>query len=171
VEAMRTNQKVKIAYHPFEAIPYEVVISPLVLKVFKQRWYVVGESDMIKLYSLGRIDSCEISSETFKLNKNFNPEKFFEFTYGVTIGDDKQKPLTIKIKAGYQRHYLKELPLHESQEETDIGVESIFTYFLKPSNEFIMELLSYGDGIEVLEPESLRDEIVSRIERMNIKYN
>ena len=151
--------------------PYEKTIIPLVLKVFKQRWYVLGESDDIKLYSLGRMDACELTDEPFKLKPNFDPEKYFSFTYGVTLFDEKQKPSTIKIKAVYQRHYLRELPLHESQEETDMGNESIFTYFLKPSNEFIMELLSYGDGVEVLEPDSLRNEIKSRIEQMNKKYN
>ncbi|MEI8205180.1 MAG: WYL domain-containing protein [Bacteroidota bacterium] len=171
VEAMRNNLKVKIIYHQFVKDPYEKTIIPLVLKVFKQRWYVLGESDDIKLYSLGRMDACELTDEPFKLKPNFDPEKYFSFTYGVTLFDEKQKPSTIKIKAGYQRYYLRELPLHESQEETELGNESIFTYFLKPSNEFIMELLSYGDGVEVLEPESLRNEIKSRIERMNKKYN
>jgi hypothetical protein len=171
VEAMRTNQKVKIAYHPFETSPYEVIINPLVLKVFKQRWYVIGESDKIKLYSLGRMNSCDITDETFELKKNFNPEQFFDFTYGVTIGDETQKPSTIKIKVEYQKHYLRELPMHDSQIEHDMGDYSIFEYYMKPSNEFIMEVMSYGDKAEVLEPIELREKMKAISSNMNKKYN
>ncbi len=171
VEAMRTNQKVKIAYHPFEANAYEVVISPLVLKVFKQRWYVIGESDKIKLYSLGRMNSCDVTAETFQLKKNFNPEQFFDFTYGVTIGDESQKPTIIKIKAEYQKHYLRELPLHDSQVEHEMGDYSIFEYYMKPSDEFIMEVMSYGDKAEVLEPIELREKIGKILTNMNKKYS
>ena len=172
VEAMRDNLQMKIVYQPFEKEAYSILINPLLLKVFKQRWYVIAQvGDTTRVYSLGRITLCEVTTDRFKLKNNFDPEKFFDFTYGVTIGDEKQKPSTIKIKAGYQSHYLRELPLHESQVENEMGNESIFTYFLKPSNEFIMELLSYGDGVEVLQPDSLRNEIKSRIERMNKKYN
>jgi hypothetical protein len=170
VEAMKGNLKMQILYQPFEKAPYEITIKPLFLKVFKQRWYVIAEADKTRVYALGRITSCKVTTSTFKLKNNFVPEKFFDHTYGVTIGDAMQIPATIEIKAGYQRHYLRELPLHESQEETNMGAHSTFTYLLKPSNEFMMELLSYGDGVEVLRPEWLRDAVRKKIEKMNQIY-
>ena len=170
IEAMRTNQKVKFTYRVFEKEAHDLIINPLVLKVFKQRWYVVGESDTIKLYSLGRMENCEVTTETFQLKHNFDPEGFFENTYGVTIGDETQIPTTIKIKVGYQKHYLRELPPHEPQTEHDMGDYSIFEYYLKPSYEFIMEILSYGDKVEVLEPVELREKMRDIVRNMNGNY-
>ena len=171
VEAMKNNLKVKMTYKKFENESYERIIIPLVLKVFKQRWYVLGEAEDVRLYSLGRILDCQITEESFKLKLNFDPEKYFRHTYGVTLFDDKQKPTTIKIKAAYQRNYLRELPLHDSQIECEMGEYSIFEYFVKPSYEFIMELLTYAEGVEVLEPADFRERIKNMIAEMNKKYN
>ena len=52
-----------------------------------------------------------------------------------------------------------------------MGEYSIFEYFVKPSHEFIMELLTYADGVEVLEPTDFRERIKNMIAEMNKKYN
>lgn len=171
VEAMNKNLKIKMTYRKFESEPYERTIIPLVLKVFKQRWYVVGEAEDVRLYSLGRIVDCTITEESFKLKANFDPEKYFRNTYGVTLFDDKQKKTKIKIKAAYQRNYIRELPLHESQKEHNMGDFSIFEYFVKPSYEFIMELLTYAEGVEVMKPVEFRDKMKNHITKMNKIYN
>ena len=61
--------------------------------------------------------------------------------------------------------------LHGTQEETEKNEEySIFTYYLRPSFDFIQELLWNGADIEVLEPQSLRQEIADIVEQMHKKY-
>ena len=61
--------------------------------------------------------------------------------------------------------------LHESQEEIEKNEEySILTYHLRPSYDFIQELLWNGEDMEVLEPLWLRKEIAGKIERMWNKY-
>ena len=37
---------------------------------------------------------------------------------------------------------------------------------MHPTNDFIMELLKYGDQVEVYEPSTLRKAVKSRIEEM-----
>lgn len=170
VEAMKNNLKIKITYHPFDLNPYDITICPYILKIFKQRWFVLGKSKDIRVYSLGRIDKCELTEETFNLPNNFDPEDFFLSTYGVTIYDKEQIATIIKIKVENQKNYLRELPLHESQVEHDMGSYSIFEYFLKPSLEFTMEMLSYGEKVEILEPKDFRDKVKAIISKMNKIY-
>jgi hypothetical protein len=56
------------------------------------------------------------------------------------------------------------LPLHESQNETEIRDDhSVFEYNLIPNFYFKKELFSYMNAVEVLEPEWLRDEMKEQI--------
>ena len=48
--------------------------------------------------------------------------------------------------------------------------EELDTYQLRPSYDFIQELLWNGADIEVLEPQSLRQEIANIVEQLHKKY-
>ena len=61
--------------------------------------------------------------------------------------------------------------VHESQQEIERNDEySILTYQLRPSYDFIQELLWNGADMEVLKPQSLRQEIASIVEQLHKKY-
>ena len=66
---------------------------------------------------------------------------------------------------------IRDLRLHESQEETERNEEySIFTFHLRPTFDFQQEILWNGEDVEVLEPLRLRKEIARKIKRMWNKY-
>ena len=76
----------------------------------------------------------------------------------------------MKVSAG-QANYIRDLKMHESQEEIERNEEySIFTFNLRPEFDFQQELLWNGEDIEVLEPIWLRKEIAGKIKRMWNKY-
>ncbi|MBQ1719216.1 MAG: WYL domain-containing protein, partial [Bacteroidales bacterium] len=69
------------------------------------------------------------------------------------------------------RGHIRTLPLHSSQKETETKEEySIFSYYMVPSFDFLMELLSMEDMVEVLAPESFRKEIKKQINLMYKLY-
>ena len=83
----------------------------------------------------------------------------------------EQQTVKLKVAAG-QANYIHDLKTHESQEEIEFNEEySIFTYYLRPSFDFMQEILWNGEDMEVLEPEWLRKEIAGKIKRMWYKYN
>jgi predicted DNA-binding transcriptional regulator YafY len=41
---------------------------------------------------------------------------------------------------------------------------------LAPTHEFVREILSNGPAVEVLHPQSLRDEIMDKVEKMRNSY-
>ena len=60
----------------------------------------------------------------------------------------------------FQSNYLRSLPLHPSQKETERTEEfSVFTYFLRPTFDFVQELLTLRETAEVLAPKELRAEM------------
>ena len=67
---------------------------------------------------------------------------------------------------------MRSMPLHSSQcevERTDKYAD--FEYFVAPTAELYGKLLSYGSGVEVLEPKEARLEMYNRIMNMSFIYS
>lgn len=147
--------------------------EPFALKMFKKRWYVLGKykNREIKIYSLDRFEDIDISEDTFSMPEDFDAETFFKDYLGIII-DQKAKTENILLKvSAYQANYLRSLPLHNSQQETERNEHySLFSYRLKPTFDFMQELLSHGSTVEVLQPLSLRKNIADEIHKMAKHY-
>ena len=175
IEAMKTNNVIRITYQSYwreESNTFDV--HPYCVKLFKQRWYMVALSpyyNKVMIYSLDRIFGLWKQKEKFKMPEDFEPSVFFQDCYGVIAGT-KRKPETVKIKVSAgQANYLRSLRLHSSQEEVERNDEfSIFTYYIRPEYDFILELLGNGEDVEVLEPVWLRKDVGGIVKRMWNKY-
>ena len=76
------------------------------------------------------------------------------------------------LKVYKQRHYLRTLPLHPSQQETETCDEwSIFTYRMVPTWDLEHELLQYNDNVEVLAPQSLREQMAEHATNILTLYS
>lgn len=175
IEAMRDGVKIRIMYQSFHsAEPSTFILAPYCVRVFRQRWYVLGTSEKgkeLRLYGLDRILNTERTTIPFAPPENFDAETFFANGYGVTV--DERKPEIVRISVdAYQANYLRSLPIHPSQEETERNNDySVFQFFIVPTYEFIKELLSYGGTLEVLSPKWLRKEMKQEARTMNEIYN
>ena len=70
-----------------------------------------------------------------------------------------------------QCKYLRALPLHESQTEVKQTADySVFTYLLRPTYDFVQEVLSRGEDVEVLTPEWLREGIRKKVKAIAAHY-
>ena len=165
IEAMRDGVTIQFQYKPFwySEIP-EIEIKPYCIKIFKQRWYVLGENipfNEMRIYALDRIQSITATNTKFKLPKDFHADNYFENAYGIVVYPE--------IAAC--RKYIQTLPLHHSQQEVESNEEfSILKYFIAPTKDFMQEILSHSNEIEVLSPEGLRNEIADKIKEMNKLY-
>lgn len=175
IDAMKKNRFVHIAYYNYWSEETRIhYLMPLCVKLFRQRWYMVGRQwpngrDLV--FSLDRFRGFRPSSHTFDYPKDFNPQDFFEGCIGVIPDTEcKIESVRLKVCAG-QANYLRDQPLHKSQEEIKQTDEySIFKLELRPTFDFQQEILWNGEDMEVLEPQWLREEIAGKIERMLKKY-
>jgi len=176
LDAMKKNRFVHITYYNYwRGDIHDHYVMPLCVKLFRQRWYLVGrkwQSNMDTIFCLDRIRSFRLSSHTFEYPKEFNPQEYFNECFGIIAGDgSKVQKIKLKVSPG-QANYLRDLPLHESQRETERTEEySIFEYCLRPTFDFQQEILKTGEDVEVLEPIQLRKEMARKINRMWNKYN
>lgn len=139
-------------------------IKPFALKESKGRWYILSE-DMadktIKTFGLDRISNLEITQKTFSFPEDFNPESYFKDCYGIITDQTIPVENIVLSFDEVQARYIKSFPLHHSQKEIEaINGEYTVELKLRPSIDFIMELLSHGDKVRVIEPESLKKRIV-----------
>ena len=148
---------------------------PLCVKLFRQRWYMVGRNwpagkDIV--FCLDRIQVFRLSSHTFEYPEDFDPQEYFNGCIGVIPGEECGiEKVKIKVSAG-QANYLRDLPLHKSQQESErTDSYSIFELQVRPTFDFQQELLWDGEDLEVLEPRWLRKEIAGKVKRMWNKYN
>jgi hypothetical protein len=177
VQAIKENVSLKLTRQGFGSEKaYTITMKPYGIKVFKQRWYIVGvpnNSEQIKNYALDRTLKLELTDEHFDMPENFDLSTHFYNSYGVYTDDLEDHPVdTIRIKAdNQQRYYLRTLPLHHSQKEVERTKDySIFEVKLSPSYDFIYEILSKGDGVEILAPKWFREEIASYVRAMHRSY-
>ena len=180
INAMKENRVLNMTYHSYwqdEGSNFDV--QPYCVKLFRQRWYMVARSTFpsyynkgLRIYSLDRIKFLHATDETFEMPKDWNAEAYFEDCFGIIVEQTvKAEPVKLKVSAE-QANYIRDLKLHESQKEIESNKEySIFTYYLRPSHDFIQELLWNGRDVEVLEPKELRNEMTKIIESMWNKYH
>lgn len=155
VEAMRESVALSMTYQSFgRSEPSTFEVEPYCVKLFEQRWYMLGMSDKLRIYALDRIKALESTERKFKLPKKFDAAKFFEDYYGIIISDEEfdVEPVALKVDS-WQSKYLRTLPLHRTQIEVERNEEySIFEYRLCPSFDFRQKLLSMGGSVGVLAP-------------------
>jgi len=175
IEAMRDNLTIEITYQSYwKDEPKTFEIEPYLVKIFKQRWYVIGRStydDRIRIYALDRIQFMITTKAQFDLPEDFNPEDYFINCFGI-IADETVTAQKVIIKVwGSKVKYLRSLPLHQSQQEIESTEDySIFQYFIRPTYDFRQELLSHGSEIEVLAPDKLREELRNIVDQLKNLY-
>lgn len=165
LEAMRNSKMVTFSYKPFWVEDGRVSnlyhVEPYALKYFKRRWYLLGKygENPLRVYALDRMLDIDIEFEDFTLPADFDAAGFFNSCFGIIVGDEEPQLIRLKVDA-FQANYLRSLPLHHSQKEVERTEQyTIFSYFLRPTYDFIQELLTMGERMEVLEPKPLRKEM------------
>ncbi len=190
-QAMRDGHVVEITHRGFGK-DYDSTfdIEPYYLRIFKQRWYVIGRSPyynwkkedselegktydkpIYRVYGLDRISRVSVTDKTFEMMNDFSIADYYDGSCGIIPNIDIEREHVI-IRAFWETpEYLRSLPLHPSQKELRSDQEStLFSFDVRPTFDFYQMLLSQGDQIEVIEPEYVRNEMKRFAENMFSYY-
>lgn len=166
LHAIKNHLQVKFTYEKFWEEEFTSrMVEPYALKEFKNLWYVLAKDSKdnnIKTFALDRISELDILKKKFQFPKDFDVNKQFQNCFGIiSPNEDKVQDIILSFDP-YQGKYLKKMPLHHTQEilidneeELQIQLKIYITH------DFVMELLSYGQNVEVISPKSLRDQLKS----------
>jgi hypothetical protein len=151
---------VSMLYHSFKSeFPESIEFFAYHLKEAKGRWYVVGVkngSTIVKTYGLDRLSEVRIL-KSIKRNgfaEGYDIQKQFKDCFGAyNLPADPVK--VVFLTSNFQAKYIKTYRIHESQKEIANGDYTLIELFIKLTPDFLMELMMYGDNIQILEPASL----------------
>ena len=155
-------------------------MAPLALKLWRQRWYLLAQDrkeesadfyQSLRVFSLNRIKDIALTEQSYKMPPEFSPQAYFNDYYGVLTNHNAKVEHIVLRAYGQTPHYLRDLPLHQSQREIESTAEyTDFELFLKPTPDFLSHLFTHGTGVRVMSPSHLAEEMKSRLENMLKTY-
>lgn len=175
IDLMNNNCTFDMEYQKFYAEEKKMYrnMEPYGVQIFQRRWYVLArnpENDTLHTYSLDRIISLTKNSVSFKMPADFSISNFFSDCFGIIKDATPKKHVILKANA-FQAKYLKTLPLHASQEIVSEDNDfTVISYDLRPTFDFKQKIISYMGNVEIIEPQSFRNEIIEEIEAMRKLY-
>jgi predicted DNA-binding transcriptional regulator YafY len=172
---IKNRKLIRCSYQKFwDSEANNRLLVPLALKENKQRWYLVAidnKDQKVKTFGLDRISNLSISDQGFTYPKDINIEQIFQNCFGIISDEDYCAEEIVLSFSKHQAKYIKSLPLHPSQELIFEDTKEVrFKLFVKPTFDFMMEILSYGPDVEILEPAYVREELKNKLNNTLSKY-
>jgi len=176
-DAIINSKTIKIQYKGYGQAAKTRVISPYLLKEYRNIWYLVAhytdDSNIGKtnIFKLTRIQKVEPSGEPFQIDETFNKDDYFKYSLGV-FHLHGQRPIEVKIKFNSSLITLvSENKIHPSMEIiSKTEHEMIVTLNVYNTIELKTLILSYGANAQVLEPQELKEEIKEMIRQSYRNY-
>jgi predicted DNA-binding transcriptional regulator YafY len=166
--AMERGMVIRIVHAPYQSeAPKAHNVEPYQLKEFEGRWYLFGyckELKSFRTFGLDRFTQIELTEQSFQRTDSKEAiVKKFDDVYGLIYepNDCANAPIEkVKLKfSSFLLPYITSLPLHHSQYITN----DVATLHLIINPELENKIISFGEHVEVLTPETLRTRIRKRL--------
>lgn len=160
LHAIRNKVCIRFDYCKFyEDEPESRLVEPYALKEARNRWYLlawVPEYGAIRTFGLDRMSNLEITKKKSIYPGGVNIGEMYRHEFGMIYEPDKPVEDVLLDFEAFQARYVLSLPLHASQRIVSQDGDRIrISLKLRITLDFVMELLSYGSKVKVLEPASL----------------
>jgi len=168
------KRQVEIKYHTqYRDEVTQRIIDPYHLINLNGEWYLLAYCHLrneIRTFMPSRIRKIKYTGKKFEIDENFGVSKFLGFTFGIFTGDEKY---TIRMKFDdFASRYIREKIWHQSQTLEELDDETVaLTLRLNSLVEIKRWILSWGEHVEVLEPEGLRKDIGNTLSKLNQAYS
>lgn len=170
------RKSLEINYQPFDKDESALIVSPLFLKQYNNRWFLFSwshEFDSLNIMALDRIKKIKTANTKYK-EVDFSAIDYFDEIIGVTnIKEELSQDVILKFSQNrYQ--YVKSKPLHGTQfdykDADNNSVENTIGINVKYNRELLSTILSFGSDVEVLAPASLRDKVKEEVVKLHKLY-
>ena len=175
LQGIRTKKYVYFEYTSFQSENKSKSrkVIPFLLKEYRNRWYLVC-FDTVKLkiitYALDRMSNVELSENNFTENISFDTQRFFQHAVGITVMEEAPEKVIFKAE-NIAAKYIESQPFHHSQIVVKEGKnKTTFELSVMISEELIRAFLGYAGEIEVVEPFTLKNQLIKRAKELLSKY-
>ena len=136
--------------------------------------YLIGHDETasaMRTYKVERIRAATLTAERYEIPDDFDPDRWLAHSWGIWSADTTPTE-TVRLRFDPAvAHRVRESVWHRSQELTELqggGVE--LTVTVAGIVEIRPWILSWGDGVEVLAPDSLREAVAGAVARAAARY-
>lgn len=172
-----TVQKTPLAVHyrSYKGTDFVATVHPYYLKQFNKRWFLFGfnqEYGCIFNFAIDRILGVEERHVPFIENTTIDYYEYFDDMIGVTRSPEAQlQEVKLRISPS-SWPYVETKPLHGTQRTIERTPEGggIISIRVIVNYELEQAILYYGENVEVLAPDSLRDKIKARASKLASLY-
>jgi len=166
-EAIEKRLLTEITYHNKEGQISKRIIEPHVILLKQGLWYVYAycrEREDFRIFKTGRIELIKLLDKNFERRDYEDPLKKFEGWYEST----ERVEITFLVEKKVLSDVEEWLGI-ENIEKTEKG-EYIATAYLPNDNGLISKILTFGNGIKVLSPVSVKNKLLSDAKALIKKY-
>jgi len=175
--AIVDKRAIEITYHPFGRTAHTMVVSPYHLKQYNNRWFLIAKRNDYDRFSNFAIDRLEgeikeLSNKYEPLDEDFDFDEYFEDVVGVSVTDAPIEDVVLYVNEKVF-NYIFTKPLHASQVvKRELLPDGRREIDLKVQDNYELRALlrSFGDQIEVISPQSLRQEMKVVADCLNQMY-
>lgn len=174
ISSFDTKKKIQFDYckHNSEEVKKHI-ISPIMLKEYDNLWYLIGKKDSknnVTTFALDRITNFQVLTDDIETEIKFNADEYFNHAFGIFVPDGKVENVILEFEK-WRGNYLLKAPIHRTQEFIKEEKDKMYFKFqVIPYHELHAKILSYGQHVKVIEPESLKKEIKNLLEETLKNY-
>lgn len=171
-KAIEEKKCVQIEYHSFnndEMTKRE--FEPYLLEIYEGCWHVVGYCRLrkkIREFRVSRIKSIALTEEFFERPENFY-EDYKKNRFNKLSGEESV--FLRLLFTGRAARYVEEYESSKADFLQKVQEGLIFERKAAMSPEILKWVLGFGAEVKVLEPASLKDEVVEQTKKMQSLYN
>lgn len=168
--AIKERKKLKIKYwviHRKELT--ERIVEPYVIFNSEGVWYFVGFCELRKDFrdfALDRIEKIEMLDECYKI-RDFNFKDYLGKAFKIYKGNTQNITLLFD---SFEANWIKERIWHSSQETKELPQGKLLFKIKANLEEIKRWIIGYGSSVQVLGPESLKEEVKEEIRKLSKIY-
>lgn len=168
---------VEIVYDPGTGTEKRTRVHPYFLEpdAALRSVYLIGHDEpagALRTYKVERIRSATLTQDRYDIPEDFDPDRWLANSWGIW-SSDSTPPERIRLRFDASvAHRVREAVWHRSQEITELpggGLELAVT--VAGIIEIRPWILSWGDGVEVLEPPALRAAVAEAVRQAAARYD
>jgi predicted DNA-binding transcriptional regulator YafY len=167
---------VEITYDPGSGQEKRTRVQPYFLEpdAALRSVYLIGfdePADAMRTYKVERIRSATLTLDRYEIPADFDPDRWLANSWGIWSSDTTPTGRVRLRFAASVAHRVREAVWHRSQELVELddgGLEMTVT--VAGTVEIRPWILSWGDGVEVLEPADLREVIATTVRDAAARY-
>jgi predicted DNA-binding transcriptional regulator YafY len=143
-------------------------VDPYHLFNYMGTWHLIGYCHMrndIRTFKINRIKTPQVLRDSFAVRRNFSFRDYFLSSFGLYKGEE---PVEVKIRFTPETSkWVSDHVWHKDQKTSILEDGSLEVSFpVAQFAEIAREILKHGSGVEVIDPESLRQLIKEEAEKI-----